>query len=289
MNQLIDYVKGMVIKMEKLKYEIPIVESNDIEILTTQLLETTAKLMEANALLQKAEKERNIMLANISHDLRAPITAIRASIDFLTSGHSVSQEDFSSSLQLIDRRTKNLENLIHDIYLLFCVEDQSKLLYYTDLSATLFLQEYYYDAILDNIYNNHNMYIDVPDNLNCNIHIDIQKFTRVLDNLLINAAKYSAKGADITLSACLNNTNDHLLISVSDTGIGIPGEAIDKIFERTYTVSSARSPESPTGSGLGLSIAKAIVERHNGSIHCKSKEGVGSVFTITLPISLTLK
>lgn len=274
--------------MKKLKYEVPTVESNDIKILTTQLLETTKKLMEANKQLQKAEVERSEMLANISHDLRAPITAIRSSIDYLTAGHTVNQEDLSASLHLIDRRTKNLENLINDIYLLFCVEDQSKSFDYSEVSASLFIEEYYYDAITGSIYNDRNMHLDISDNLNCMIHIDIQKFIRVLDNLLINASKYSTKDAHITLKTNQNDTNDHLLISVLDTGIGIPEEVIDKIFERTYTVSSARSPESPTGSGLGLSIAKAIVERHNGTIHCKSKEGIGSEFTITIPISLPL-
>ena len=73
-----------------------------------------------------------------------------------------------------------------------------------------------------------------------------------------------------------------LSISVTDNGIGIPPEAIPKLFNRTFTVSSARTPGSPTGSGLGLAIAKAITERHGGSIRCESTPGKGSCFTFTL-------
>ncbi len=261
--------------MEKNQFQAPDIESQTIEKLTTQLLV-------ANTELQKMQKERSEMLANISHDLRAPITAIRSAVDVLTASPEISPEDLNSTLQIIDRRTKTLENMIQDMYYLFCVEDTSRELEFTVLPAAAILEEYFYDAIVDTRYDHHDMQLDLPEDLTCNIRVDIQKLIRVLDNLFTNAAKYTPEGSQITLKAREEGT--HLVISVIDTGNGIPPEVVEKLFLRTYTASKARTPDGSTGSGLGLAIVKAIVERFDGSVKCESKEGAGSTFSITLPI-----
>ncbi len=261
--------------MEKNQFQTPSIESETIEKLTAQLLV-------ANTELQKMQKERGEMLANISHDLRAPITAIRSAVDVLLSSPEIPKEDLTSTLQIIDRRTKTLENMIQDMYYLFCVEDTSRELEFTTLPATPFLEEYFYDAIVDTRYDHHDMQLDLPADLSCNIRVDIQKLIRVLDNLFTNAAKYTPDGASITLKA--REENHRLLISVIDTGAGIPAEEVEKLFQRTYTASKARTPGGATGSGLGLAIVKAIVERFGGTVWCKSKEGAGSTFSISLPI-----
>lgn len=224
------------------------------------------------------------MLANISHDLRAPITAIRSSIDYLTGGQPLSKEEQESALQLIHRRTLTLENLIQDMYFLFCVEDTTRALELTEVDAVPFFETYFYDAICDTKFDEKNMSLDIPDNLNCKLSIDIQKIIRVLDNLFNNAAKYSPEGADITLKVEHTSDSGFLSVSVIDSGYGIPADAVAHVFSRTYTVSSARTPNSATGSGLGLAIVKAIVERHGGSVSCESKEGEGSCFSFMLPL-----
>ncbi len=262
--------------MRKNIFEQPGIESETIESLT-------AKLVVANQELQKVQKERSEMLANISHDLRAPITAIRSAIDYLNAGKHLTEEDYRSSLQLIDRRTKTLEDLIQDMYYLFCVEDTSKELILEPIEAAFFFEEYFYDAIIDTRYDTHNMHLDIADNVTGMIQIDLQKIVRVLDNLFTNAAKYSPPNTDITLKVVLDEGSQNLLVAVIDNGIGIPKAALEHLFNRTYTVSSARTPNSATGSGLGLSIVKAIIERHHGTISCESKEGKGSCFSFTLP------
>ena len=261
--------------MEKNQFRAPGIESETIEKLTSQLLV-------ANTELQRMQKERSEMLANISHDLRAPITAIRSAVDVLLSSTAPSPEDLSSTLQIIDRRTKTLENMIQDMYYLFCVEDTSRELDFTTLHAASLLEEYFFDATIDARYDNHDMQLDLPEDMNCYIRVDTQKFIRVLDNLFTNAAKYTPEGSSIILKA--REENGELIISVIDTGEGIPAEAVEKLFQRTYTVSKARTPGAATGSGLGLAIVKAIMERFDGSVSCKSKEGAGSTFSITLPI-----
>ncbi len=277
--------------MKKTTFETPGIESNTIEILSARLLEVTELLSKSNEKLKKEQKEREQMLANISHDLRAPITAIRSAIDYLTSDQEISKEDITSSLQLIDRRTKTLENLIQDMYYLFNVEDTSKELNFEVVDATAFLEEYFYDAIVDSRYDTHHMILNLEPGLDCSIVIDVHKIVRVLDNLLTNAAKYSQADSTITLKGYLYREgyvlSNSFCIEVIDNGIGIPTDAIESIFNRTYTVSASRTPNSSTGSGLGLSIVKAIVERHEGKIQCISEVVNGSKFIILLPIHHT--
>lgn len=269
--------------MKKNTFEQPSLEHETIETLSAKLLAATAQLTEANHDLQKIQKERNEMLANISHDLRAPITAIRSAVDYLTSGQELTPDDYSSSLRLIDRRVKTLEDLIQDMYYLFCVEDTSKELHPETVDIAFFLEEYFYDAIVDARYDKHNMILSIDEKVSCSVRIDLQKIIRVLDNLLTNAAKYSPDGTNITLKVAMCKDKSEIQISVIDNGIGIPKEALEHLFNRTYTVSSARTPNSVTGSGLGLAIVKAIVERHGGTVSCESEEGKGSCFCFTLP------
>jgi len=269
--------------MKKTTFASPAIESQTIEQLSKQLLETTAQLYAANEQLQKEQAQKREMLANISHDLRAPITAIRSSIDYLTAGGSLLKEEQDAALQLIHRRTLTLENLIQDMYFLFCVEDTSRALEFEEVDAAPFFETYFYDAICDTKFDDKNMSLDLPEDLDCKLSVDVQKLIRVLDNLFNNAAKYSPEGADISLKVEQTSDDRFLSVSVLDTGYGIPADAVEHVFSRTYTVSSARTPNSATGSGLGLSIVKAIVERHGGSVACKSEEGRGSCFSFTLP------
>lgn len=281
-NYIADFVQGDF--MKKNTFTSPGIESQSIEALSKQLLETTAQLYAANEQLQREQEQKREMLANISHDLRAPITAIRSSIDYLTSGLTLSNEELDSSLQLIHRRTMTLENLIQDMYFLFCVEDTSRALEFEIVEAAPFFETYFYDAICDTKFDEKNMTLDLPETLSCTFSIDVQKIIRVLDNLFNNAAKYSPEGADITLRIEHDADSGYLSVSVIDTGYGIPEHAVEHVFGRTYTVSSARTPNSVTGSGLGLAIVKAIVERHGGTVSCESTEGKGSRFSFTLPV-----
>jgi len=262
----------------------PNLESKTVEELTIQLLEAHSKL-------QTLQKEREMMLANISHDLRAPLTAIRSAVDLGLSTKNPSAEDIHKILSLIDKRTVVLEDLINDMYYLFCVEDSSRPLKTEQVDACTFLEEYFYDATIDSRYDAFDMQLDVPANLNCNINIDPKKMVRVLDNLLTNSAKYAGETATfIRLSAHIQEneptcSGSQLIISVSDDGCGIAPEALPHIFKRTFTVSDSRTPGTSSGSGLGLSIAGAIVERHGGTIKAESELGKGTSFIISLPCS----
>lgn len=286
------------------EFQSPNLESKTVEELTVQL-------MEAHSRLQSLQKERELMLANISHDLRAPITAIRSAVDLALATDDMTAEDLKKTLSLIDRRTSTLEDLINDMYYLFCVEDTTRPLNTIEADACTFLEEYFYDAVIDSRYDTFDMQLDVPSDLKCTLNIDPQKMARVLDNLMTNSAKYAGEdatyirlgariadpvhGAATADKSCNNGSEEasgykdtsaaHLKITVSDNGKGIAPEALPHIFTRTFTGSDARTPGAKAGSGLGLSIARAIVERHGGTIDVRSETGKGTEFTILLPCS----
>lgn len=268
--------------MQKNIFTHPSIESEAIEELTRKLLETTELLKSSNQELIKAREEKSEMLANLSHDLRAPLTAIRNTVEYLLSQDCPDREDLRTSLALIDRRSRTLESLFRDMDYLFRIEDSSGSFRFESMQAAPFFEEYYYETLSNDYYNAYHIHLDMDESLDCVISVDSQKIIRVLDNLFTNAAKYSPPGADITLRVTCQR--DYLLVSVTDTGIGIPQDAIGKIFNRTYTVASARTPSSGNGSGFGLAIVKAIVERHRGAVSCRSAQGEGSTFSFTLPL-----
>ena len=250
-----------------------------------QVEDLTLKLARAHNELKLAEQERTNMLANISHDLRAPLTALRSSIDYLHTFQNISdvdEKELTSILYLMDKRTKTLELLVQDLFYLTSLANIDKAFHFESIDLVPFLEEYYYEILEDGSYVERNMILDFDPKLQAYVSCDPQHMYRVLDNLYTNALKYSTKSATIKLHAQLVNTA--IQVSIEDTGIGIPSESIDKIFTRSYTVSSARTPNSPTGSGLGLAIVKQIIQAHNGSVWCKSTLGKGSCFTFELPL-----
>lgn len=264
-------------------FQSPAIEQKTAEELSRRLLDVTVQLNASNQSLQRLQRERTEMLANLSHDLRTPLTAIRSAVDYLTSGQSLSPQDVESALLLIDHRTTTLEHLIRDMYELFTLEDASHAFSFQELDALSFLEEYFYTALPDSRYAGHILRFSVPSVLHATLFADPEKLVRVLDNLFGNAAKYAPDGTEIILSAESVPELSTLRISVADQGPGIPPEDLDRIFCRTYTVSPARTPGSATGSGLGLAIVKAITERHGGTVSCKSTPGAGSIFSVTLP------
>ena len=112
------------------------------------------------------------------------------------------------------------------------------------------------------------------------VEIDTDKMTQVIDNIMNNAIKYSPDGGKITVG--MKTTEDQLIISISDEGLGIPKKDLPKIFDRFYRVDKARS-RAQGGTGLGLAIAKEIIKQHHGFIWAKSEYEVGSTFIIVLP------
>lgn len=248
--------------------------------------ELSKKLLEANQKLHQAEYERTEMLENISHDLRAPLTAIRSTLDYLmdnchNDGKMLSTKDMDAMISLMDKRVKVLEELIQDLYLMTCIDSGREEFKFKRIPLFQFLEEYFFAVEMDNKYEDYDLVMDVPENMDVYVNIDVIKMTRVLDNLFTNARKYSDKGAVIKLGGDIKE--DTAFFYVEDTGKGIPDESIPFIFDRTYKVAKARTPAEEASSGLGLTITKSIVNQHGGDIQCESTLGKGSKFIVFLP------
>lgn len=254
-----------------------------VEDLSVALYHTNKKLDKANKELLQSKKELTEIYVNISHDLRSPITAIRNSLEYLLLMDVPDVEEVQKMMKLMYGRVNYLEQMINDTFLLSAISSSSKVLHFESINIGIFLEDFYFGCEADIKYVDRRLSLEVPDCFPYMTLIDYRMIYRVLDNLFSNALKYSTKNASIILSAELIEENN-ILITVTDTGIGIAKEHLSMIFDRTYMVSRARTPGEFNGCGLGLSIAKAIVESHNGNIWCESKLGEGSSFKFTLPV-----
>ena len=265
----------------KKKFEQPSVASDTVA-------ELSAKLLEANRKLKEAEHERTLMVENISHDLRAPLTAIRSTVDYMREKSKDGQcdmpsEDRRAMLSLLDVRLKTLEVLVNDLYYMTCIESGREEFDLQVVPLVQFLEEYFFALEVDEKYAAYDLRLEVPEDLEATVNIDVSKFCRVLDNLFTNARKYTEEGSTITLGAGIEG--NEAFFYVKDNGQGIPKESLPYIFDRTYRVSGARTPSGESGSGLGLSIVKSIVTQHGGEVWCDSDLGRGSTFTVKIPVA----
>lgn len=253
-----------------------------VDELSAALYQANLELEKKNLELIALQKSQIEMFANISHDLRAPITAIRSAIEYATSLEHEKAEDLSMVFHMLTTRIVSLESLINDLFLMTRLDQSLVSFKYENVDIGALLEEYYFMCESDPKFNKRKLELFVPEEFPYLVHADTDKLIRVLDNLVTNAYKYSNDFDRIQIGACIKDKQ--VVVWVEDSGIGIEESLLEKIFERTFTVSKARTPESATGAGLGLAITKLIVERHNGQIWCESKEGIGSKFLFTLPI-----
>lgn len=264
--------------MEKKHYTRPEISREELQ---RQLFEANLSLQAANEELNREQAQRTALFANLSHDLRAPISALSNGVEYLKTGKAAPQEQ-TEILSLMEKRLQFLKRLVEDMFLLSKMESGDAAMHLQTLDAAAFLEEYFYTCQADSAYDTRTLALELPTGLDCRICIDPELMVRVLDNLFSNARKYSNPGASITLSA--RRLEEALEIDVADTGIGIPAQVLPHIFERSYRASQARSPEEGS-SGLGLAIAQSILTRHGGQIRCTSTPGQGSTFTLTLPLA----
>lgn len=228
--------------------------------------------------LQKLESIRKEFVANVSHELKTPITAIRSSAETLLEGAINDPSHNRDFLDKINKNTERLSVLIDDILELSELDNRKT----PDVIKPCRLQDVYDKAMeieteyakTRNVSISSSFYKDTVK-IMCNE----DHLLRVLLNLIDNAIKYNKDGGSVKVAS--TDEDDKVLIEVSDTGIGIEEKHFPRLFERFYTVDKARSRELG-GTGLGLAIAKHIVELNGGDIWVSSKLGVGSTFSFTL-------
>ena len=265
-------------KVEK-KYEHPSIIK--IESLSEKLIVINRQLEEKNKLLEKSELARKNMFSNITHDLRAPIAAIRGAAERLRN-NGLEEKQRQKMIRIIDSRAASLEDLIDDMFFSAMIDQPGFSISTQKLEIAPILEEYYISMEGAGRLDKRDSFLNIPDGYSACAMIDLRYFIRVLDNLLSNALNHTKSGERIELGC--RESGGFAEIFVSDSGPGIPDKYKPYIFDRTFTGASARTP-GKSGSGLGLSISRTIVEIHAGAIKCDSVYGKGATFTISLPLA----
>lgn len=230
--------------------------------------------------LKQLENMRRDFAANVSHELKTPITAIKGFIETLQTGAMDDANAASRFLEIIARNANRLENIIDDLLALSKIEqgEENERIALTPNNIVDILHAAITACTPTANEKTISVTLDTPETLSGNVNADLLE--QAVSNLLDNALKYSGAGSTIAVQG--KRQNGQILISVKDSGCGIPAEHLPRLFERFYRVDKARS-RNLGGTGLGLAIVKHIVQAHQGTVSVESTVGKGSVFTIHLP------
>ena len=264
----------------ELDFEILSCQERELDELCQSLESVRQRLKAAANAEAAAQEERGLLMANLSHDLRTPITAIKGYVEGIRDGVANTPEKRDHYLDTIYSKSLVLEKLVRNMSD-FSEYELGRMQYHFEyVEMTAFLadlgEEYRQDA--------EGLGLTFTSRLPQGRYLvtaDRSKLKRVLDNLVSNAIKYTRDGGRVKMTA---GAKDGLVwCTVRDNGIGIPQQDVGRVFDRFYRVDKARSRESG-GTGLGLSIASEIVSRHGGTLEIESKEGRGTAITVRLPV-----
>ncbi len=228
--------------------------------------------------LRHLETVRSDFVANVSHELKTPITAIKGFVETLLSEDLKHSEDSLRFLEIINQQTNRLDAIINDLLALSRLEQRDGEIIKRDESLYALLENAVSLCELQIKPQSSRVIVDCSDKIIVSVNAAL--FEQAVVNLITNALKYSESGKTVCVSAeeCVDAT----IIRVTDEGFGIEERHLERLFERFYRVDTARSRKLG-GTGLGLSIVKHIVQAHNGIITVSSELGVGSTFVISIP------
>jgi signal transduction histidine kinase/GGDEF domain-containing protein len=247
------------------------------------------ELERANQELKKIDEMKSEFVSVASHELRTPLASIKNAVQLILQGKTGEiNENQAKFLSMAERNINRLTSILNSLLDLSRIESGKFDLKFEELdlrgSIEFILSSLKSQADGKSI----QLKMDIPEELpmgSPSIYGDREKVEQILTNLVGNAIKFTPEGGKISVSAKLFEEDGHMVaISVRDSGIGIPEDQLDKIFEKFHQVEDSLR-RSITGTGLGLAITKGLVEAHHGRIWVESEVGKGSTFTFTLPMS----
>lgn len=224
--------------------------------------------------LDRYVEQEKMFVSNASHELRTPVGAIRGNANLIKRRGAEHPEVIEPAINAINEETIRMEKIINQLLDMARNENYESEKVMFDLSGIVSETCTAFTDAASNV----SLNLDVAKNIN--MHGNAEQIRQVLVILLDNAKKYVDENGEIQVS--LNEDDTSVLLSVSDNGIGIPKDDLDKIFKRFYRVDKARA-RSTGGAGLGLSLARLIVEQHKGKIYVESELEVGTTFMLKFP------
>jgi signal transduction histidine kinase len=251
--------------------------------LAAELEGALARLAETRALAAAAEDSRRQLVAWVSHDLRTPLAGIRAMVEALEDGVVDDPETVARYYRTMGRETDRLAGLVDDLFELSRIQAGALNL---DLEHVA-LDELISDAVAGVSLTASAKGIHLRGEVASpppTVELSIPEMARVVRNLLDNAIRHTPRGGTVKVEAALDDDQRAALLSVQDGCGGIPAPDLPRVFELAYRGDAARTPGGDGGAGLGLAVARGLVEAHHGQISVKN-EGQGCRFTIRLPVT----
>jgi histidine kinase len=247
---------------------------------TDEIAQLATRFNQMVTQLEQVESMRRQLIGDVTHELRTPLTSIKGYMEGLIDGVLPSTPE---TFNQIHREADRLARLVDDLQELSRVEAKAYSLDIRSVAVSNLVQTTVKRLRPQAIAKRIDLYSDVPAGLPP-LQADEDRITQVLVNLVANAIQYTPDGGDVTISAARQADEIHL--SVKDTGVGIPPEHLAHLFTRFYRVDKSRSRNAGGGSGIGLTIAKHLIEAHGGHIWAESQGGgQGSTFTFSLKIA----
>ena len=235
--------------------------------------------------LKNLEVTRQSFVANVSHELRSPLTSMKGFLEAMMDG-TIPPEEHEHYIDIVLSETRRMTAMVNDLLDLARIESGIITVNYEvfDINELIRRTLITFEARISE----KNMELDVRfANEQSFVYADSNQISQVLRNLIDNAIKYSPQGRTLLVSTYA--LRKEVYVTIRDTGVGIPAEDVPHIFDRFYKVEKAHTPSPQVGSGLGLAIVKKIIEAHGQSITVKSARGKGTQFTFTLEKANTLK
>ena len=238
-------------------------------------------LASQNERLRELDALKDEFIASVSHELRTPLTSIQGYLELVQTEESDNlrpeQREF---LAIVDRNSERLLGLVSDLLFVAQVDAGRLELTLAETDLGLLVEQTVESARLVAAEKGIRLNAEIEERPL--VHADRGRLAQVLDNLVSNALKFTPPGGSVRVQ--LRTSEAKAILEVSDSGVGMPAEDQEHLFDRFYRTPSARQQAVP-GTGLGLSIAKAIVDAHKGKIGVISSEGRGTVFRIELPLA----
>lgn len=261
---------------------VPVKSNDEVGELAAAFNDMVQRLQNGFERERSLENARKELFGAVSHDLRTPLASIRAMIESINDGVVTDQDTRTRYLKTIQSEVENLSNLIGDLFELSQI-DAGILALHIEASS---IQDLVSDTLESMAAQATNRRLRLEGEVDWNIapvSMDSQRVQRVLYNLVQNAIRHTPPDGSISIRVV--DAGKEVRVQVSDTGEGIRRRDLPKVFARAYRADPARKRDS-AGAGIGLSIAKGIVEAHGGRIWVESEPGRGSVFSFTLPKSI---
>ena len=230
--------------------------------------------------MKKLEDSRQEFVSNVSHELKTPITSVKVLAESLLAQEDVPVELYREFMVDINDEIERENKIINDLLALVKLDKTSGDMHIDTISINDLLEQIL--KRLRPIANKRNIEMIFESFRQVNAEVDEVKLSLAISNLIENAIKYNKDEGWIRVS--LNADHKYFYVKVADSGVGIPEDSMDLIFDRFYRVDKARSRETG-GTGLGLSIARNAIHMHRGAIKVYSKYGEGTTFTVRIPLS----